>query len=128
MRVLIVEDHPDVLDVLERFCSRCGHQVAAAESLQTGIDFLHTEPFDAIIADIDLPDGTGYTLIGEARRSGSKALGIALSDYDYPSGVDESKITGFDCYLRKPCSFAELGSLLEQPGGGGRDFGSSTEA
>jgi CheY-like chemotaxis protein len=128
MRVLIVDDHPDTRYVLERFCSRRGYQVVVAGSLQAGIDLLRTEPFDAIISDIALPDGTGYALISEARLWGNRALGIALSAYPYPSAVDEPKITGFDYHLRKPCSFAELDSLLEQGSGGGEDFGGSTEA
>src|SRR5439155_5034000 len=84
MQVLIVEDHRDSREQLERCLARRDYDVATAGDLQTGIDFLDKERFDAIISDIALPDGTGYALISEARRRGIRALGIAVSDYTYP--------------------------------------------
>jgi len=112
-RVLVVEDHDDTRSVLERFLTRAGFQVAAAEDLKTGLNFLETEPFTAIISDIALPDGTGYALISEARRRGIRAVAIALSAYSYPAEVFQPGITGFDYHLRKPFDLAKLRSLLQ---------------
>jgi len=50
--------------------SHFGHVVSVAGDLKTGLGFLDEHQFDAIIADIVLPDRTGYALIGEARRRG----------------------------------------------------------
>jgi len=50
---------------------------------------LGKQRFDVIIADIALPDGTGYALISEVRRRGIQALCIAISGHPYPSDVDE---------------------------------------
>jgi CheY-like chemotaxis protein len=89
MQVLIVEDNPDSRETLERYLTRREYDVAAAGNLRTGINFLRKNRFDAIISDISLPDGTGYTLINEARRRGIRALGIAMSRYPYPSNVNQ---------------------------------------
>ena len=114
MQVLIVEDNPDSRETLKRYLTRRDYDVAAAGDLRTGIDFLSKERFDAIISDIALPDGTGYTLLSEARRRGIRALSIAMSGYPYPSNVSEPGVTGFDYHLTKPLDCDDLCSLLKQ--------------
>src|SRR6266404_9475090 len=114
MQVLIVEDHRDSREMLERYLTRRGYDVATAGDLQTGIDFLDKQRFDAIISDFALPDGTGYALISEARRRGIRALGIAVSGYPYPSDVNEAGATGFHYHLTKPVNCDHLCSLLKE--------------
>ena len=121
MQVLIVEDHQDSREQLERYLTRRGYDVATAGDLQAGIDFLDKQRFDAIIADIALPDGTGYALISEARRRGIRALGIAVSGYPYPSDVNEAGATGFQYHLTKPVSCDHLCSLLKESRTSGAD-------
>ena len=114
MQVLIVEDHQDSREQLERYLTRRGHDVATAGDLRTGIDSLDKRRFDAIISDFALPDGTGYALISEARRRGIRAVGIAVSGYPYPSDVDEPGATGFHYHLTKPVNCDHLCSLLKE--------------
>jgi CheY-like chemotaxis protein len=113
-RILVVEDHQDTREVLTRLLRRWGYDVAPAESLESGLNRLESEPFDAIVSDIALPDGTGYALVSEARRRGKPVLAIALSGYTYPSEVQIAKLTGFDHHLSKPCDCGQLRSLLEE--------------
>ena len=114
MRILIVEDHDDTRDALERFLSRCGYGVAVAADLRTALNLLQSQPFDALVSDIALPDGTGYALISEARRRGIDVMAIALTAYSYPHGAEEPRVTGFDFYLKKPLDCAKLRFLLRQ--------------
>ena len=114
MRILIVEDHDDTRDALERFLSRCGYGVAVAADLRTALNLLQAQPFDAVVTDIALPDGTGYALVSEARRRGINVTAIALTAYSYPRGADEPRVTGFDYYLKKPLDCVKLRSLLPQ--------------
>ena len=114
MQVLIVEDNPDSRETLKRYLTRRDYDVAAAGDLRAGIKFLNKGRFDAIISDIFLPDGTGYTLINEARRLGMSALGIAMSGYPYPSNVDEPGVTGFDYHFTKPVNCDHLCTLLNK--------------
>lgn len=114
MRILIVEDHDDTRDALERFLSRCGYGVAVAADLRTALNLLQSQPFDAVVTDIALPDGTGYALISEARRRGINVTAIALTAYSYPRGAEEPRVTGFDYYLKKPLDCVKLKSLLQE--------------
>ena len=111
--ILLVEDHHDTRSTLQRILAGWGHEVAAAEDLRSGIQYLGRGRFDAIVSDIALPDGSGYALISHARRAGSKALGIAISAYPYPRDVEEPKLTGFDYHLNKPFEARHLRTLLE---------------
>ena len=113
-QVLIVEDNPGSREMLEEYLTDGDYDVTAARNLRTGIHFLKKNRFDAIISDICLPDGTGYTLINEARRRGIRALSIAMSGYPYPSNVNEPGVTGFDYHLTKPLDCDDLCSLLKQ--------------
>ena len=114
MQVLIVEDHQDSREELERYLTRRGYDVTVAGDLRGGIDLLDEQRFDAVISDFALPDGTGYALMSEARRRGIRALGIAISGYPYPSDVNEPGVTGFDYHLTKPVNCDRLCSLLKQ--------------
>jgi len=113
MRILLVEDHADTRHVLTRLLTHWGFDVSAAENLQAGLDQLDSQPLDAIVSDIGLPDGTGYALISEARRRGKNMLAIALSGFGFPTEVQVSKQTGFDHHLSKPFDCQELRCLLE---------------
>ncbi len=114
MQVLIVEDHQGSRDELQRCLTRRDHDVTTAGDLQTGIESLGKQRFDAIIADIGLPDGTGYALISEVRRRGIQALCIAVSGYPYPSDVDEPGATGFHHHVPKPLNCDHICSLLKE--------------
>src|SRR4029077_12353596 len=93
--------------------TRWGYDVSPADSLKSGIDRLESEPpGDVILSDIVLPDGTGYALVGEARRRGKRVLAIALSAYAYPSDVRIAKLTGFDHHFSKPCDCNSLRLIL----------------
>jgi DNA-binding response OmpR family regulator len=115
MRILLVEDHQDTRVILTRLLTHWGFEVSAAENLQAGLNQLNTEPLDAIVSDIGLPDGTGYALISEARRRrGKDLLAIALSGFGFPTEVLVAKQSGFDHHLTKPFDCQELRSLLDQ--------------
>ena len=114
MRILVVEDHADTRNVLTGLLTRWGYDVFPADSLKSGLELLNREPpFDVILSDIALPDGTGYALVSEARRQGKRVLAIALSGYAYPSDVRVAKLTGFDHHLSKPCDCHYLRTLLQ---------------
>jgi CheY-like chemotaxis protein len=114
MRILLVEDHRDTRQVLTRLLTHWGFDVVAAATLESSLNRLETEPFDVILSDIALPDGTGYALVSEARRRGKDVVAIALSAYNYPTEVNVAKLTGFDHHLSKPCDCHQLRSLLEE--------------
>ena len=111
-RILVVEDHEHTRHVLMRLLRRWGFDVASAPTLQNGLNFLEAGPFDAIVSDIALPDGTGYALVREAKRRWKDVLAIALSGYSLPGDVNIGRLSGFDYHLSKPVDCQQLRSIL----------------
>jgi PAS domain S-box-containing protein len=113
LRILLVEDHDDTRRVLARLLTHFGYQVASASTLEEARVTFRSEPFDAILSDIGLPDGTGYDLISEAKRT-QEVKGVALTGYGMSSDVRRSKEAGFDFHLTKPVDVAELRTVLRK--------------
>ena len=114
MRVLLVEDHDETREVLARLMRHWGLDVATAHNLTSALEMIVVK-FDAIIADVGLPDGTGYAVISEAKQRHKNILGIALSGYGAPSDVYIGKLAGFDHHLTKPFDCEQIRSLLAIP-------------
>lgn len=75
-RLLLVEDHADTARVLGRLLRHNGHEVELANSLGEAVEALLRQPFDLLLSDLDLPDGTGIDLlrrVGMSCRGGSQS-------------------------------------------------------
>ena len=63
--VLVIDDEPDLLELLELTLSRMGLDTIRAESVAEAVRLLDKEPFDLCLTDMRLPDGEGL----ERRRA-----------------------------------------------------------
>jgi hypothetical protein len=113
MRILLVEDHDDTRRVLARLLTHFGYNVVLSASVEEALSAFRAEPFDAILSDIGLPDGTGYDIISEAKRS-HDVCGVALTGFGMPEDVRRSQEAGFEFHLTKPVDVAELRSVLRK--------------
>lgn len=113
-RVLLVEDHADTAETLERLLTRRGYAVATAASLRAAAECLAEGEFDVLVSDIGLPDGSGLELMPQflAAAEGRPIAGIALSGFGMPEDVERSQRAGFHEHLTKPVDFALLQKAL----------------
>lgn len=118
-RLMIVEDHDSTRETLADGLRLYGHEVFAAADCSTAFRMLGTHRFDAVLLDVNLPDGSGYDLLRHVRMASSKTGGarpdlavLMLSG----SGEESDRVRGFelgcDDYLVKPYSFSELRGRL----------------
>ncbi|MGE5611900.1 MAG: PAS domain S-box protein [Bacillota bacterium] len=113
LSILLVEDSEDTLRVLSRFLRGSGHQVKTATTSQAALQIAEAEPFDLIICDIGLPDGTGWDLIRKVRsRRPMKA--IALSGFASDEDAERSKAAGFQRHLAKPIIPEKLEGVIQE--------------
>jgi two-component system OmpR family response regulator len=108
MKILLLEDDLRLSGVLLRGLRREGHAVDHAASVEDGRWMATESPYDAMIFDVMLPDGDGYSLCRELRaaKQWSPVLFLTARDAveDRVRGLD----AGGDDYLVKPFAFTEL--------------------
>ena len=100
--VLLVEDEPDAAEAMALALEIGGATVEVARSLaQARAALCGPERFDAVVADLGLPDGSGLEVA--AMASGRIPM-IALSGFGGPEAEARSKAAGFGAHLVKPAS------------------------
>jgi CheY-like chemotaxis protein len=106
-----VEDHPDTRIVMSKILRTWGFSVFTASSLADARQVLRSQRVDLILADIGLPDGTGWDLFAEA-RSMRPVHGLALSAWETDEDKARSERVGFRRHLTKPVPIDDLHDAL----------------
>jgi DNA-binding response OmpR family regulator len=109
-RILVVEDHPLIAELIETRLRIEGLQPTKALGGQEALDRIDTEPFDLVICDIMMPDIDGYQVLAHIRSNdATRALPVIfLTARSSPEDVERGLQLGADHYLTKPFSGAEL--------------------
>jgi two-component system CheB/CheR fusion protein len=110
-RILLVEDHADTALVMSRLLERMGFQITTADTLQAARARAGEEPFDLLICDIRLPDGSGLDLMREMKSNGGMKA-IALSGLEADEDAGKSAEVGFQRHLTKPIDFKTLQQVV----------------
>jgi two-component system CheB/CheR fusion protein len=108
LRILLVEDHDDTARIMRRLLATDGHAVEWAGDVAAALKLASAQPFDLLLSDLGLPDGSGVDLMRTLRRKGSTLRGIVLSGYGQDADLARSREAGFDTHLIKPISHERL--------------------
>ncbi|MDA8403241.1 MAG: response regulator, partial [Desulfobacteraceae bacterium] len=104
MRILIVDDEPDIRDQLGRMLSGQKYSIDTAKDGEEALDKIFDHVFDLVILDIMLPERDGLSVLQEIRQAGIKIPVLMLTAKcdvdDKIKGLDQ----GADDYLAKPFS------------------------
>jgi signal transduction histidine kinase len=111
-RILFVEDHLDAARLTAAVLEGAGHHVAVAHTVAAALAQAD-KPFDLVVSDIDLPDGTGLELMKQLRAKRPIA-GIALSGFGARDDIQRSRAAGFQRYLVKPVTIPELLQAIQE--------------
>lgn len=112
MRFLIVEDDAVLREVLSRSLSEAGHRVDAAATCADGESFWVLQPYDAIVLDLNLPDGSGLTALKNARRRGDATPVLVLTARNRTDERIAGLDAGADDYVGKPFELSEVEARL----------------
>lgn len=103
-RILLVEDDLDVRPLLEHILlTDPQYEVIAVESLANATALLATQPFDLVVTDVNLPDGSGLRIADQAKAKGIRALIVTA----YGLSLNPGDLAAYD-YLLKPLRVHEL--------------------
>lgn len=110
MRVLIVDDYPGLIELYDLALRARGFEVVGAATAGEAMTLAATEPFDAVVLDCELPDGSGPEL---ARRMRSipaleNAKFVGMSSYESEAGKR------FDAFLPKPFHPKKLATVIRK--------------
>lgn len=108
MRLLVVEDDPDLNRQLVSALQEAGYVVDSASDGEDGHFLGDTEPYDAVVLDLGLPEMDGVTVLEKWRRAGKTMPVLILTARDRWS----DKVAGFDAgaddYVAKPFFMEEV--------------------
>ena len=108
MRILVVEDDPDLARQLKAALSEASYTVDLAKDGEEGHFLGDTEPYDAVVLDLGLPVVDGVTVLTRWRRAGRTMPVLILTARDRWS----EKVAGFDAgaddYVTKPFQMEEV--------------------
>jgi DNA-binding NtrC family response regulator len=113
-RILVVDDEDSIREFLTILLEKEGYDVATADSVGTGIERLHSEPFDLVMCDLKLPDGNGLQVLEEARRRQLQSPFIIITAHTTPQHAVESLRAGAAEYLSKPFNVEDLKIILDK--------------
>jgi PAS domain S-box-containing protein len=113
LAILLVEDHSDTASALAQLLREEGHTVAVAASMVEAINLFRQRPFEIMITDLGLPDGSGHELLGRLREI-RPVGGIVLSGYGMDADVARSREAGFAEHLTKPVNIGKLLRALDE--------------
>ena len=118
LRILLVEDHGDTARIMSRVLSAQGHDVQIAVDVATATALALEKPFDLMLSDMGLPDGSGLDLMRALRGKGINLPSIALSGYGQEKDIEASRKAGFVAHLVKPVNLSKLKDEIAKAVGG----------
>lgn len=108
MRLLVVEDDPDLKRQLTQALGEAGYAVDSAADGEEGHFLGDTEPYDAVVLDLGLPKRDGISVLEAWRRDGHKMPVLILTARDRWNEKVSGMDAGADDYLTKPFNMEEL--------------------
>jgi len=113
LRVLVVEDNFDTLEMLQLGLSTLGVSVCPASSAAQALEAAKHEHFDLVVSDVGLPDQSGHDLMRELGRLYA-ITGIALSGYGRAEDIQRSRAAGFKHHVTKPVDIDTLERVIRE--------------
>jgi len=108
MRILVVEDNPDMASAIRQGLKENGYSVDVCHKGFEGEELAATEPYDLVILDVMLPDRDGVDLCRNLRRREVSSYILMLTALSSTAQKISGLDAGADDYLTKPFEFDEL--------------------
>ncbi|MFP9112453.1 response regulator transcription factor [Flavobacterium sp. RHBU_3] len=108
MKILLVEDEPQLLSVVRKGLSESNHDVSAALDGATALQMLKTNTYDVVVLDVMLPDINGIEICRRLRAEGNNVPILMLTALNSSDNIVMGLNSGADDYMAKPFKFTEL--------------------
>ena len=116
LRLLVVDDQPEIMELLAEMLSSCGADVRSCAGAQEALAIIRDWQPQVLVSDIAMPGEDGYWLIEQVRALPAEAGGtipaIALTAYVRMEDRLRILAAGFEQYVPKPVEAAELRAVV----------------
>jgi DNA-binding response OmpR family regulator len=113
MKILIIEDEKDLLNLILRYFKKEGYVCEVAMTYHEGYKKINNHKYDCAIVDLNLPGGDGLQLVNFLRKDNTQTGIIIISARD----TIDDRVTGLeigaDDYLTKPFNLSELNARIK---------------
>ncbi len=121
-RILIVDDDPDIHQLLRHILARRGYDLTSAGTAGDAFALLQRQPdFDLLLLDLGLPDMNGLELLARLRGASLAARVIVITADNTPEAVIRALSQQAYDYVRKPFSAQEIDATIERALRAGQD-------
>jgi DNA-binding NtrC family response regulator len=112
--ILVVDDAPSTLEILERNLTAQGYRVLTAPGAAEAIRIAETTPIDLVITDLKMPRVSGLDLVRHVRENLKDTEVIVITGFPSVEGAVRAVKTGAEEYLAKPFTDEELLSAVKR--------------
>lgn len=110
--ILIIDDEPDIRELLEITLGRMGHESHSAGSVAEGKELLDNNEYDLCLTDMRLPDGTGIEIVGHIQEHCPQTPVAVITAYgSMDTAIQSLKAGAFD-FVSKPVDLKMLRELI----------------
>jgi len=117
LRVLLVDDEPDNLEVLQELLGVEGHEAETASSGRAALDMVTSgRQYDVVLCDIGMPEMSGWQVVRELQQHDPELPIYLLTGWANEIGEHDPRLNGVRGVLAKPLDLDELRSVLATSG------------
>jgi len=112
LRILVVDDNPDMAETLADILELKGYTVHAAASGAEALEILQDQPVDILLTDVKMPGMNGLELYRETRKLYPRLITIFMTAYSADELIQQGMAEGVKTILDKPLDMNFLVRLL----------------
>ena len=113
LKVLLVEDNEQTSSAMAEVLEMLGHEVTVAVTVAQALERAKGGPFDLLVSDIGLPDGSGLDIARAWQTLQPDRPSVAITGYGMDEDIRRCREAGFRDHLTKPVNFARLEALIQ---------------
>ena len=115
-RILVVEDHPASLEMMDYLLTAMGYQTLLATDGESAIELAKHERFDMVVCDLQLPQMSGYEVAASFKRDPGLCEIPLIAVTAFSMSGDKEKVLGakFEGYFAKPIDPERFVAEMEQ--------------
>ncbi|WP_250513241.1 response regulator [Caballeronia sp. INDeC2] len=113
LRVLLVEDNEQTSSAMAEVLEMLGHEVTVAVTVAQALERARGGPFDLLVSDIGLPDGSGLDIARAWQTVQPDKPSVAITGYGMDEDIRRCREAGFRDHLTKPVNFSRLEALIQ---------------